>query len=273
MKLRNRIVSAVMALVASMTFVGVTAFAADAAVSLKASATEVKAGDTFTIEIDTTGNPGVCYLSYTITATNSNWTLTSFADAKLFSGYVKNTKYDKETYKMDWWIDDMGEEFATDTGVTGTLTYTVNADATPGDYVINVTSQAIVDDTLMPVDFASDSITIKVVDPAPTYTKYEVSESSDNNKGKEGSTDKYYSYGIKTTITPNSWTLNALDYKFTKDGGATYVSSKDNDALIGWSTPFAGESVLTFAVNVVNIPNDVVVAGSFEYDWTDPAAE
>ena len=111
--------------------------------------------------------------------------------------------------------------------------------------------------------------------PAPTYTKYEVSESSDNNKGKEGSTDEFYSYGIKTTITPNDWTLNALDYKFTKDGGATYVGSADkaDDTLVGWSTPFAGDSVLTFAVNVVNIPNDVAVEGSFVYDWTDPAAE
>ena len=274
---KNKIISALMAIVASFVFVGTTAFAANGVLSIDCATTEaVAVGDTFDVTVSITENPGIVNFDAAVTY-DSNLVLTGVADAGLLKGNSTSTSYTLNPFSL--YYDDSANPDNTSTGIVTTLTFKVADTAEAGKtYDISIKTNDIYNYDVDNVYFNTDSTSVTIAGnepPAPTYTKYDVSESSDNNKGKEGSTDEFYSYGIKTTITPNDWTLNALDYKFTKDGGATYVRSADNadDTLVGWSTPFAGESVLTFAVNVVNIPNDVVVAGSFEYDWTDPAAE
>lgn len=255
MKLRNRIMSAVMALVASMTFIGATAFAADGAVSLKASSTEVKAGETFTIDVSVDSNPGIYYLAYEVTGKTDAFALTGATDTKLFAGATLDKDYNKASYALSWFIDELAESDNTDTGVAVTLTYTVNADATPGAYTINIADAGSDNIDFTGVDMGSNSITINVVADAPAKEAYAIAEESKASEVVDG----LYTQGFKAVVTPNDDVVNAVNFTLA-NGDKTYAD--------GWSgLSLAVES--TFAINVLNVPADQTVT----CDWAVVVAE
>lgn len=172
MKLKNKILSAIMMIAACTTFVSVSALAAS--VSLTPSATEVKAGDTFTVEVSTVDNPGVYYLELKASA-DAGLTLTGVTDSKLYAGATLDKDYNKPVYTLAWWIDDLCENESTDSGLAATLTYTVAADAAPGEYTVTVAGGNSDNAAFEGVDFGTTTTTIKVVagqEEVTTETRY-----------------------------------------------------------------------------------------------------
>lgn len=254
MKLRNRIMSAVMALVASMTFVGATAFAADGAVSLKASATEVKAGETFTIEVSLDENPGVCAVGYKINAKNAAFDLTNAADSKLLPGSQLSKTYNKEDYKLLWIMDDMYETDYTDTGVIATLTYTVKADAPAGAYTINIWNDGSDNCAMEEPDLGSSSIVINVVAETNIVRAEYAVEEKDNKADKaEG---EAYTQGFKVEVIGNDETVTAVPFTLKADG-----KEKAYEGFTGLN--ITGATPVYFGLNVKEVPADKTVAAEF----------
>jgi hypothetical protein len=171
MKLRNKILSAMMIVAASMSFVTISAFAAS--VTLTPSATEVKAGDTFTVDVATVDNPGVCAISLLLD-TDSNFTLTGVTDKGLYAGKNFDTNYKNEDYALSWYIDDSFSTDNTAAGTAATLTFKVNDNAAEGEYVISTTTDlgVTMNTSFEGVDFGTTTLKIKVVGDEPKADYY-----------------------------------------------------------------------------------------------------
>ena len=231
MKLKNKILSAIMAVVASMTFVSMSALAAQS-ISLNPSATEVKAGDTFTVTVDLNENPGIMSLRLILTA-DEGLSLTNVADAGVLTGPVLGKDYTVPEYKL-YWTDDLGETNIDTDGTVATLTYAVDAEAKPGTYSIDIkcdpasTNNTDWDE----IDFGSASIDITVVGDEP----------------EETTTTEYFAatlkWGVKTQYN------TGIAFSFTsKDGSAT------KEVPFGILTIGEGDDV-TVALEVTVVPAD-----------------
>lgn len=256
MKLRNRIMTAVMAIVASMTFIGATAFAADGAVSLKASNTTVNPGETFTLEVYLDENPGTCAVGYKINAKNAAFDLTGAVDSKLLAGSQLSKTFNKEDYKMLWIMDDMYETDYDDTGLIATLTYTVKADAAPGAYTINIWNDGSDNCAMEEPDMGSSSITITVAGGSKAA---ELNVEKADNKAEKAEGEAY-TQGFKVTVTPNDDTVNGVDFTLTtsegKEKAYTGAAAFQFDA-------FTGASSIVLGLNVKEVPATATVDAEF----------
>ncbi len=243
MKLRNRIMSAVMAIVASMTFISATAFAAEGAVTLTPSTVEVKAGETFTIDVDVTKNSGYCALGFKVTGLTEAFKLTNVEDTGLYTGKTHGNKLDVTNYSLAWWYSDSFEAEDTSVGVAAKLTYTVNADAAVGAYTITLKNDA---NTSMNMDgdvvpFADATVTVNVVADAPAKTEATLATEELNNKADAD----YYTQGFKATVTPNDDVVTAVK---------AVLANGTKSADVEWTGSYEGATPITFAINVINVP-------------------
>lgn len=213
MKLKNKILSAIMMVAASMALISASAMAAS--VSFSPAEVEVKAGETFSVDVVTSDNTGVCALGFTVTGTNDTFTLTNVEDAALYANATHGNNLSKAEYGLAWWIDDMFETESTDSGKAVTLTYKVNDTVEAGSYTITIandesTSMNIDGDV---VDFGTATLNVTVVADEPEVTTtdkkfYAVIEKAKTNTLQfqfddtgDGVADKSYDYGNVGSLT------------------------------------------------------------------------
>lgn len=257
MKLRNRILSAVMAIAACMTFVGTSVFADAPALSATPSTVEVKAGETFKIDVATVNNPGIVDLYVSVDATNETFTLTGVEDKKLYSGATLDSDYTKSEYLLCWWMDDTFSNDTLTSGTVATLTYKVNEGVQPGEYELNFVTD--VDNTYCaagdPVDFGS--ATVKVTVKGEEEAKVEVLEKKNN---KEENAGEAYTQGFKLQV-PVVEGATAVTGKFTKDAGANYTEAKE---IFSDFAKFSGKASFVLGLNVKNVPANEEIDGQFD---------
>ena len=228
MKLRNKFIS--MLMVAAMTISAMsTVFAAgEPTIKLTGPTAAVKAGETFTVTFDVVNNPGIIGMSAFVEFDETAFTFTKATDAKAMSGGVLNKA--TETKKL-FWNDDTAEDNYTDDATYATLTFTVAADAKPGDYAFNLTADAknIINFDCDTVAFTTAGCTVTVAGNEPTTeTKYFAAS---------------FSNGVKAAAN------NAIMFLF-QDGDKTGSTAVKYGAVIENL-----ESVLT-AVEVKDVPAD-----------------
>lgn len=136
MKLKNKILSIMMAVAATMSFVSISAFAAEPSVSLKTDTATVEAGDTITVSVDIANNPGVCSAILALSS-DTELKLTGVTNGAVWSGATFDSDY-KNPYMLAWFIDDTFSTNNTSNGVVATLTYKVSEEAKAGKYSINI---------------------------------------------------------------------------------------------------------------------------------------
>lgn len=167
MKLKNKILSAIMTIAASMTILSVSAMAAE--LNITSDATEVKAGESFTITVSIASNPGITSFNAEVDA-DDNFVLstTGATSTGLLAGPVLE-KASRNPYYLNW-NDGTATENNAANGAIATMTYTVDANATAGTYPITITSDPgnTMDLDWNEIDFGTATINITVVGDEPT---------------------------------------------------------------------------------------------------------
>jgi hypothetical protein len=171
MKLKNKFIS--MLMVAAMTISAMsTVFAAgEPTIKLTGPTAAVKAGETFTVTFDVVNNPGIIGMSAFVEFDETVFSFTKATDAKAIGGGVLNKA--TETKKL-FWNDDTAEDNYTDDATYATLTFTVAADAKPGNYAFDLTADAknIINFDCDTVEFATAGCTVTVVGDEPKADYY-----------------------------------------------------------------------------------------------------
>ena len=216
MKQMKHILSCILVLVFMLASVSVvTSFAADEPTLILDSA-EAEAGGTVTLEINLENNPGVMamqiYVKYDKTALTLPSTSTGQKNGDLFevlSKGVSPTFYNTE-------------EDAVDDGLVGTLIFTVNENAAPGEYVVElqILSAGNYDVTLSKDDFTVVNGTITVLgEPEPTTATVNATATVGGSVAGAGE----FEIGAEATLTA---TPDAGGYKFAGwYNGETLVST------------------------------------------------
>lgn len=254
MKLRNRIFSSIMALVATMSLVSVNVFAASTTAT--PSATQVKAGDTFTVEVATVENPGVCAISLLVN-TDDNFTLIGAADKGLYPGKNFSSTYTNKDYSLSWFIDDSFSADNTVSGDAATLTFKVNDDATEGVHNIVITSDdnVCMNTNFESVNFGTTTVAVEVIGDAPSIVEATKVVEDKNNKADKAEGEAY-TQGFKVTVTGNDQVVTAVPFTLTADG-----TTKAFAGFTGLEITGATPAVL--GLNVKGVPADKTVTAEF----------
>lgn len=242
MKLRNKILMSIMTIAASITLFGSVAMAES--FSFDPATVEVKAGETFTVNVATNDNAGFCAMGMQVTGTNDYVTLTAVEDLELYTGAALSTNYNKAFVGFSWYFS---EDFSTETTAAGNfikLTYTVNENLAAGTYdAITVKNNENVSMNMNEdvVDFGTATLKITVVADAPAVE----------------TEDRTYA----ATVT------NAT----SEDKGVTFTVVTDDEAVTGEKSktvdvPFspvieAGDAVVTLLIKAVPKTVGLTVTG------------
>ena len=204
MKLKNKILSIMMAVAATMSLVSISALAAAPSVNLTTDATTVKPGDTITVSVNIADNPGVCSTILSLSS-DAELKLTGVTNGAIWGGATFDSDY-KNPYQLTWFQDDTFATDDADNGVAATLTYTVAETAVAGaTYSINLvcdtgnTFNAAFDS----IDFGSYTLNITIASDKPA---------SSTVTGVAGKTLTGLDDGYKTFSAPAYVTMpNATD--------------------------------------------------------------
>ena len=124
----KRILSAIMALLVVAVLCGAQMQVnAASGLMLEVGTVQASAGDTITVDVIVTENVGVAYLSVTLSYDESVLELTGVSNGNIIKDLDKGTN-------LTWSADTA----STDTGVLGTLTFKVAADAPAGTYELDL---------------------------------------------------------------------------------------------------------------------------------------
>ena len=139
----KRILSCILALILIFTSVSTTAVLALAAETptISFNSVEAETGDTVSLQLSISNNPGIAGLAVSLKYDTTALTLTETKKGSLFSGFTaaKNFAWDES-------------EDVTDDGILATFTFTVSEAATPGDYAIEVIVRSCTNENLDDVE-------------------------------------------------------------------------------------------------------------------------
>lgn len=266
MKLMNKVVAAISAMTMAITmFASVSYAGAGDVLTLKATSDAVKAGETaqVTVSLENTAAEGLIAFTVDFTFADgfvvpaiADTTGYAFADA---AGSAVNTSVVVGTnkYRFDW-SDDLADTASTGTGKLFTLGVQVPEGTAPGQYPITATTNYIADfawneDLTVALEGAyieviSDAVEAKIAPNEPIDGVKEVKE--------DGNT--YFTKGLSATLTPGTETVtNVIATFFNKAGNEGKEKAE-------WAGSYSGATPITFAVNVLNVPDGEDVTATWE---------
>lgn len=255
MKLRNRILSAVMAVVASMAFIGTSAFAADGyEYDLVPSVDgKIEAGTEFTVNVDFTENAGlfsfVANVSYDAEGLEL---LAAPTDTALLGGQALENAI-KNPYKL-FYNDGLRTDDNTATGTVATFRFKAIKD---GSWNISITNDAenTNNQDWDECDFGTKTITIEVGEDGPSIVEATKVVEDKNNKADKAEGEAY-TQGFKVTVTGNDQVVTAVPFTLTADG-----TTKAFAGFTGLEITGATPAVL--GLNVKGVPADKTVTAEF----------
>lgn len=253
MKLRNRILSAIMAIAACMTFVGTSAFAADYEWTFAANGVDGKiaAGTEFDVVLDITANAGLIGMNAEVSYDAEGLELMAAPTITTVLGTNSSLTSASNPYVIS--VGD-GLDPVTATGNLATFKFKAVKD---GTWNINLVCDAgnTMDGDWGEVDFGSKVVTIEVGENAPAKTPFAYTTDSKANDAVDG----FYTQGFKADVTPNDDVVTV----------AATLANNDKTASVAWDGSFSGATPITFAINVLNVPATETVSAT----WNIAAAE
>lgn len=252
MKLKNKILSAIMIVAASMTLVSVSAFAAS--YSLSPATVEVKAGEEFTVDLVTEDVVDICTIQFYATGTNETFTLTKVEDTALYADPMLATTYGSAEYTLAWSPDGMWENGGVDaSGTAAKLTYKVNENVTPGDYTIKVYCDAglTMDYEENEIDFGTTTATITVKGDEKAEPTV-VENTKDSDADANGNVTK--GYLVSATVSAETKAINGITVTAASNGKTKSVP---------YTFTTVTDGTVKVAVNVLNVPSTATVDFSY----------
>lgn len=249
MKIRKRLISAIMAVVACMTFVSMSAYAADGSISAKASVDTVAVAETFTVDVSIDSNPGITFFKAWVEYSDG-LQLTGATDAKLLNTPLLDSNY-PNPYAITW-ADGLATDNNTATGKLVTLTFAVKEGAT-GTQSVTITSEP---ESCNDVDFeeldfgsATASVTVKSAEKAePTV----VENTKDSDADANGNVTK--GYLVSATVSAETKAINGITVTAASNGKTKSVP---------YTFTTVTDGTVKVAVNVLNVPSTATVDFSY----------
>lgn len=206
-------------------------YAAGGEGSITAGSVSGKPGETVTIPVTVTENPGLVSMYISVNY-DEGLTLTKVEDTKLFTDAVHGKDLTENPYKMNWDMS-LSDANITDTGIIANLTFKIDEDAVGGDYKVWITYEAgnIIDYDLNDVVFNCIEGKVTVITQENCNHKY-TDYTSDNNatctKNGTKTAECDNGCGAKNTIEDTGSKLSHKlgDWKVTKKATTTSTGEK-----------------------------------------------
>lgn len=217
-----------------------TVFAANPAI--KTDNKSVKAGETFSIDVNLENNPGIVLLKLNVTYDSQSLTLTGVSDAGKLAGWQTPSSTISSPYVLLWSKGDSTENFTT-TGKIATLNFTAGQSAGSSNVVVTCVESYNVDLDDVTFTSSTSSVTVTV---APTGINVDKGSVSIDLAGKT-TTDT-----VTATIAPQ--------------GATGTIKATSSDTKVATVTDAGvitgvkkGTATVTFKVDGTNITKTVAV--------------
>lgn len=172
----KRMLALVLVLAMSFALVTTSAIAADG-LTISVGSAAAKAGETVTVPVTISNNPGILAAKLSISFNHEVLELTEMTNGTVFTGNDTSAELNKTVYKDGALIPNecaaVFEKSLSDEGVSGngtllTLTFKIKEGATAGDYPVNVTVTQIVDsaETNITATAENGKVTVNAAGPS-----------------------------------------------------------------------------------------------------------
>ncbi len=203
--MKKRIFSALMAIVMCTTLIStamVFQVSADDGVSVSVGSASGKKGDTVTVTVDLSKNPGITALGLNVGYDTSKVKLVGVSDAGTLpgEGFSGNTNYSASSYRL-YWSDDLASKNNTGTGTLATLKFEL-VDDFDDSSPITVSVSDCYDADMNDVSASSSGGSIKSTASKTSSTTTTTKKAESTTKKAESTTKK-----ITTTTKKNSGTV------------------------------------------------------------------
>lgn len=237
MKMKNKVLSAIMAVAMCISFSAINVFAAGT-LSLTPSVTEVAAGTEFTVNVNVDSNPGITYLQLSVEY-DTGLTLTGVTDGGIISGK-------QHSGNLLTWQNGTAEENITATGTVATLAFKVDESAVAGNYDIKVSTinTGMLETSnyeYEEVDFGTATTTVsipKAEKAEPTVETDTKEVAGENNLVTKG-------YLVSATATSETKAINGITITASANGV---------DKEVPYTFTTVKDGTVKVAVNVLNVP-------------------
>jgi uncharacterized surface anchored protein len=146
------------------------AFAASGQLKVVVGSVSGSAGDTVSVPVTVTENPGIVQFYSDLAWDTSKLTLESIANGTVFNDPAHGNDLTKSPLSLNWDMS-LATENNTSTGVIITLNFRIKADIAQGEVAVTLTPNTVQDFDLKPVENVSEPGKVAVVDPATPPTE------------------------------------------------------------------------------------------------------